>query len=201
MFGLLATIISAIKGHKTFAWVVGIWTVIALLVGLSGSPEYAIAPGALFFFISITMKNLKKLESQDSSSTSRMSDNNRVIFYCQKCGFVGSDYSDASNKCLECNSPLIKSNISASRWYSMSEDEKNACKRSWGLLPALPTVTAAPVPAPQPAPPPMPAPQPVRVAPSVSVSQSENHGFCMYCGKKLPDESNFCPFCGGKLNG
>ena len=53
MFGILATIIAAVKGHSGFAWFTGIWTAIALIVALSGMPQYSFAPGMLFFVIAL----------------------------------------------------------------------------------------------------------------------------------------------------
>ena len=62
MFGIIAVIIAACKKHTTFAWVVGIWTAIAIILYLSGA-EYVFFPGILFMIIAICMKK------PDSSGT------------------------------------------------------------------------------------------------------------------------------------
>ena len=59
MLGIIATIIAAKKGHTTFAWVVGIWSAIEIILLLAKSP-YAVGPGGMFVLISICMTNLNK---------------------------------------------------------------------------------------------------------------------------------------------
>lgn len=58
MIGIIATIIAVRKRHYTFAWVIGIWTGIAIFLALSGNMGIAIGPGALFLFIAIGMKKI-----------------------------------------------------------------------------------------------------------------------------------------------
>lgn len=59
MLGIIATIIAAKKGHTTFAWVVGIWSAIEIILLLAKSP-YAVGPGGMFVLIAICMTNLNK---------------------------------------------------------------------------------------------------------------------------------------------
>lgn len=56
--GIIATIIAAHKRHYTFAWVIGIWTAIAIILALSGMSSLAIAPGPIFLIIAIGMKKI-----------------------------------------------------------------------------------------------------------------------------------------------
>lgn len=58
MAGILATIIAARKRHYTFAWVIGIWTVIAITLAISGNADIAVTPGWLFLVIAIGMKKI-----------------------------------------------------------------------------------------------------------------------------------------------
>ena len=60
IIGIAACVIAALKGHKTFACVIGVWTAIALVLALSGNANIAVAPGGLFLIIAAGMKNLKK---------------------------------------------------------------------------------------------------------------------------------------------
>ena len=57
MFGIIATIIAAKKGHSTFAWVVGIWSVVEIIMFLAKAP-YAVGPGWVFIIIAICMKKV-----------------------------------------------------------------------------------------------------------------------------------------------
>lgn len=58
MMGIIATIIAIRKRHFTFAWVIGIWTGIAIILALCGMAVIAIAPGWLFLAIAIGMKKI-----------------------------------------------------------------------------------------------------------------------------------------------
>lgn len=58
MIGIIATIIAAKKRHYTFAWVVGIWTAIAVVLFLMGMGGLAIAPGWLFLVFALGMKKI-----------------------------------------------------------------------------------------------------------------------------------------------
>lgn len=62
--GLIACIVSAVKGHKTFAIAMGVWTIIAIILLVSGF-QYAYAPGPLFLLIAICMKKKNKDEGKD----------------------------------------------------------------------------------------------------------------------------------------
>ena len=72
MFGIIATIIAVKKRHYTFAWVVGIWTALAFVLGLSGMASIAIAPGALFLFIAIGMKKLPEVGTANTIPQSQL---------------------------------------------------------------------------------------------------------------------------------
>ena len=65
MFGIIATIIAAKKRHYTFAWVVGIWTALAIILILSGNSTMAVAPGWLFFAISLGMKKKAEINGNE----------------------------------------------------------------------------------------------------------------------------------------
>ena len=67
--GIIACIIAAVKGHKTFAWVVGIWTAIAVVIAIAGAPQYAIGPGAIFLLIAITMKKVVEENEETQTNT------------------------------------------------------------------------------------------------------------------------------------
>ena len=68
MAGIIATIIAARKRHYTFAWVIGIWTAIAIVLALCGMASIAIAPGWLFLIIAIGMKKIPEEGNSDSGS-------------------------------------------------------------------------------------------------------------------------------------
>lgn len=65
MMGIIATIIAARKRHYTFAWVIGIWTAIAIILALCGMARIAIAPGWVFLFIAIGMKKVPEERIND----------------------------------------------------------------------------------------------------------------------------------------
>lgn len=127
--GIIATIIAACKGHKTFAWIIGIWTAVAFLLIASGDAQYVLAPGWIFLVSALCMKNLKKVDSANED------DKDRVIFYCKNCGFIGSDYyyNSDSVKCPECNIALINSHVTLEQWRKLSDTEKQEYKESWGI--------------------------------------------------------------------
>lgn len=66
MMGIIATIIAIKKRHFTFAWVIGIWTGIAIILALCGMVGIAIAPGWLFLAIAIGMKKIPE-DGEDAS--------------------------------------------------------------------------------------------------------------------------------------
>ena len=68
MAGIIATIIAAKKGHSTFAWVIGVWTAIAIILALCGMAGIAIAPGWVFLVIAIAMKKTSGDGCSDSAS-------------------------------------------------------------------------------------------------------------------------------------
>ena len=72
MLGIIATIIAAVKGHKTFAWVIGVWSAIEIVLLLSKSP-YAVGPGGLFVIIALCMSNLNKKEKDSGPQEQKTS--------------------------------------------------------------------------------------------------------------------------------
>lgn len=58
----------------------------------------------------------------------------RYIFYCEKCGYVGSDEEfkkDNPVKCPDCGMKLVYSNIPQDIWRSKTNEEKNQLKSEW----------------------------------------------------------------------
>ena len=92
IIGIIACIVAAMKGRKTFAWVIGVWTALAFMIAISGASQLAIAPGGLFLLIAITMKKA----SPDTESSSGQSDGSvpnlstdldvDKRFVCKNCG-------------------------------------------------------------------------------------------------------------------
>jgi hypothetical protein len=71
VLGIAACIIAAVKGHKIYAWCMGIWTVIAILIAVSGSAQFAASPGVLFLIIAICMKKVPKEPEGNNSAPSQ----------------------------------------------------------------------------------------------------------------------------------
>ena len=67
MIGIIACIVAAVKGHKTFAWVTGVWSLVALLLLATGVTTYAFSPGIVFLIIAISMKKIPN-EAKGSGS-------------------------------------------------------------------------------------------------------------------------------------
>lgn len=68
MIGIIACIVAAVKGHKTFAWVTGVWSLVALLLLATGVTTYAFSPGIVFLIIALTMKKIPD-EAEGNVST------------------------------------------------------------------------------------------------------------------------------------
>ncbi len=68
LIGIAACIVAAVKGHKTFAWVTGVWTAVALLLAVSGATEYAFSPGVVFLIIALSMKKIPKEPEENSGA-------------------------------------------------------------------------------------------------------------------------------------
>ena len=67
MIGIIACIVAAVKGHKTFAWVTGVWSLVALLLLATGVTTYAFSPGIVFLIIALSMKKISN-EAEGSGS-------------------------------------------------------------------------------------------------------------------------------------
>ena len=78
MLGIIATIIAAKKGHTTFAWVVGIWSAIEIILLFAKSP-YAIGPGGIFVLIAISMSNLNKPKKERKPTNDPPKGNNKLF--------------------------------------------------------------------------------------------------------------------------
>ena len=78
MLGIIATIIAAKKGHSTFAWVVGIWSAIEIIMLLAKSP-YAVGPGGMFIVIALCMKNLNTPQKERKPSNDPPKGINKVF--------------------------------------------------------------------------------------------------------------------------
>ena len=91
IIGIIACVIAAIKGRTTFAWVVGIWTAIAVVIALAGAPQFAIAPGGLFLIIAIAMKkaasDAESSPDQERNTTEESSSDSSNVykFACKNC--------------------------------------------------------------------------------------------------------------------
>ncbi len=199
MLGIIAAIIAAVKGHGTFAAVIGVWTVVAFIIALSGSPEYAVAPGGLFLIIAIFMKNLnkgkdeaEKAEAAKKREQSEAARKDEAVFYCKKCAYIGS-YTDGGNavrSCPNCKTALQKTNVTRGQWLSMSEDEKINVKKEWGLIEGA-TLQAE-----------ICGAETTRLLPEASNDEKQPNLqettklTCKNCGEELKPEWEFCNKCG-----
>lgn len=88
MFGIIATIIAAKKGHSGYAIFTGIWTAIAIILALTAGPQYGFGPGILFMFIAIGMKDERKNdETAKATAESNVPEvRNQHKFVCTACG-------------------------------------------------------------------------------------------------------------------
>ncbi len=170
--GIIACIIAAVKGHKTFAWVIGIWTAIAFLVAFSGYSNAALAPGWIFLVIAIGMKNLNKTASPSpvtSSTTKLTTVNPEKKYVCRACGNYSTGW---YQKCPKCGTVgrMEKAEVQISTPALALEDTNSAPNR---VLPELPVIQEAPKQAPK---------------------------YCGNCGAALEPDSLFCSYCGVKLS-
>lgn len=110
------------------------------------------------------------------SASSIQDDEKRKIFYCEKCGFVGSDYESKNNSCPKCASRLVKTDISRRQWLSMSETQKQNMKDQWhgGKT----------------------GPQNVQE----NKKSYDEVRFCRMCGSQLLPGAAFCSNCGAKVD-
>ena len=118
MFGLLATIIAAVKGRSGFAWFTGIWTALAVIMSLSGGSKYAVGPGVLFFAIAIGMKKDRPSDSNaQNNSKNEPSVDGSKKYICTRCGGYSSGWYQTCPSCgavgkMDKATPQIVSRIS-----------------------------------------------------------------------------------------
>lgn len=128
MFGIIATIIAAYKGHKTFAWVTGSWTCVAIFMALAGVSALAIAPGGIFFFIALGMENLNKPRQLVDVSKDL---DNRFVFFCTNCGTTYADQKNATVTCRTCKSVMKLTKMENKYWKRMLEQDKADTLEKW----------------------------------------------------------------------
>ncbi len=113
LIGILACIIAAVKGRKTFAWIVGIWTALAFVIAFLGASKYAYAPGGLFLAIAIAMKKATNAttSSQQAAAFMEQQDPGKK-FRCRACGEYCSGWYQVCPKC-GASGQMVKSNSSS----------------------------------------------------------------------------------------
>lgn len=130
MLGIIATIIAAVKGHGTFAFFVGAWTLVAFIMAASGNYQLAIGPGGIFLIIAICMK--KEAKTTETPEQIEKSRENEPVYYCEQCHYIGSYADDKSSiKCPQCATTLKQTVVTRGQWLSMNEEEKNTEKKKW----------------------------------------------------------------------
>lgn len=73
-----------------------------------------------------------RLEPKSNNSTYSYKKTERTMYYCSNCYNTVSDDEDLPfHVCQNCGNPLENSNISESKWESMTENEKNQTKEKW----------------------------------------------------------------------
>lgn len=175
MLGIIATIIAAKKGHKTFAWIIGIWSILEIILLLTQSP-YAIGPGGLFVLIAIGMKNLNKSDESiiTDKKQAEISNTPSIDTACQtiSSGDLGnkdiSAISDVSTKSMNIDVERGIPGVSPS--YESIESEQISNIESTDSSNVLIADFASP-----------------RVR------------YCRKCGFQLLDDSSFCSHCGTKV--
>lgn len=120
MLGIIATIVAAKKGRNTFALLTGIWTVGGLVLYFLGLISILFLPGWLFLIIALKMDKVPELED--------------IVYYCPECSFVSSCQRNSSkDSCPKCGYEIKKTDITQKAWLKMSTEEKERCKKSWGI--------------------------------------------------------------------
>ena len=150
-------IIAAVKGHKTFAWVMGVWSALEIVMLLAKSP-YAVGPGGLFVIIALCMSNLNKRERVSASqeqktneqagmraASSNDTDKNAGVdpvdpLLCDVPGYVDCPICHTRqragrDRCFGCNVPLKVKPISP------PNDDNDIKTREMGTTMETPSVT------------------------------------------------------------
>lgn len=184
IIGIIACIVAAMKGRKTFAWVIGVWTALAFMIAISGAPQLAIAPGGLFLLIAITMKKVSP-NAESSSGQSNvtapapLSDSSvDKGFECKNCGLQLTGW---YKECPNCHAI-----------DTIRRREPNT------ILPAEPIVMESGQSA-------IPNRIEINRAEAVSpiIERSSSAPdvirFCRYCGQALEPNARFCRHCGARI--
>ena len=195
MFGIIATIIAARKGHTTFATVTGIWTGVAIILALSGYSAYAFAPGGIFFFIALGMSNLRNIAPEDSE---------KYVYFCPACGFAGEIEGTSENEpCPRCQARLVRKACTLRTWKSMSNNDRSFTIDQWKKATpvqnaddqeaisdsSVMTITDQPHLSTS-------ASEQVVSVSADSPSQRPSVAICSKCGAELVEGAKFCRSCG-----
>lgn len=93
MLGIVAAIVAGVKGHYAFAGIIGGWSIIAVILALTGVP-YAVAPGWLFLVIAIGMSKKTDDAAKDDGPDHDigLSAAPDKKFICKACGSYSSGW-------------------------------------------------------------------------------------------------------------
>lgn len=93
MLGIVAAIVAGVKGHYAFAGIIGGWSIIAVILALTGVP-YAVAPGWLFLVIAIGMSKKTDDATKDDGPDHDigLSAAPDKKFICKACGSYRSGW-------------------------------------------------------------------------------------------------------------
>lgn len=178
MIGIAATIIAAVKGRTGFAWAMGIWSAIEILLLLAGS-NYTFGPGVLFLIIAISMKNLRKQETRAQPSQQKTKPTHDTVL------------ADASSKSMpsiaenkrtysvqpgETVAPVVCENsdkIECPKCHTRQRSNRKRCSECGVYF----VVSDEPT-----------------VVPAAPLTR-----FCRKCGFQLLNGSEFCSHCGTKV--
>ena len=117
-------------------------------------------------------------------------DEQRIIYFCRNCGYVGNDLSGKANSCPKCREALLETGLNRAQWLSFSEAEKDAAKENWhsGILSEVSEVSDSDAGEP-----------PEKTEPACDAVAAAVPKFCRACGKSLSSANHFCPYCGTEI--
>ena len=101
---------------------------------------FSLASGILWSIatIVVTVALLKWIswleEKKIKEAIERVNEENRrrLIFYCSKCGYTGSDFNEKNGlTCPECGNALHKTSTTRAEWIMLSNSEKAELKNEW----------------------------------------------------------------------
>lgn len=169
---------------------------ICILAALAVSIEYGILGAILAFSLCVgviylffkLMDSIEDKNIKQAIEKANIENENKLIYVCGKCGFVGSDKKESSNvKCPKCNNALSDTHITRAKWITLSEQGKQLIKglyypasRMNQIKMKAGNATAG------------------THEPPASVPLRKNM-ICNNCGTKLPDGALFCTNCGKKV--